>query len=128
MKNKLNTLVIFGFGGILYGLVEVLIRGYTHWTMVLTGGIIFSVLYQINLKMENSNLFLRCLIGCMIITAAEFTVGCIVNIDLGMGVWDYSGQKYNVMGQICPLYSLGWFFICLPASGISFLLRRSIRK
>ena len=128
MKNLKETVIVFGFGGILYGLTEVLTRGFTHWTMVLTGGIVFSVLYQLNLQMENKNIFLRCLLGCLIITVMEFTVGCIVNIDLGLGVWDYSGKRFNLMGQICPLFSLGWFLICLPAAGVSFILRRNLRE
>lgn len=30
---------------------------------------------------------------------------------LGLGVWDYSNQPGNVLGQICPAFGLLWFFI-----------------
>jgi uncharacterized membrane protein len=49
---------------------------------------------------------LRCLVGCGIITSPEFIVGCIVNRGLHMNVWDYSAQKFNLLGQICPLFSI----------------------
>lgn len=127
MKNIKEAVVVFGFGGIIYGMVEVLTRGYTHWTMVLTGGIVFSVLYLINQKYQHSGLILRCLLGSLVITTAEFIVGCIVNIDFNMNVWDYSDEKFNLMGQICPLFAFGWFLICIPASGISYLLRKNFR-
>lgn len=29
---------VYLFGGIMYGLMEVIWRGHTHWTMTLTGG------------------------------------------------------------------------------------------
>lgn len=30
---------------------------------------------------------------------------------VGLGVWDYSNQPGNVLGQICPAFGLLWFFI-----------------
>lgn len=128
MKNAIEAAIVFGFGGIIYGLVEVLIRGFTHWTMILTGGIVFSILYLINLRFQNVNIVFRSLLGCLVITTAEFVVGCIVNIDFGMNVWDYSDQQLNLMGQICPLFSFGWFLICIPAAGVSYFLRRNLKN
>lgn len=121
-------IVTFGFGGIIYGMVEVLTRGYTHWTMVLTGGAVFTAIYLINLKMTSESIIPRCFVGCIIITAAEFTVGCIVNLALKMNVWDYSAEKFNVLGQICPLFSCGWFLICIPATLLAFSLRRQFKR
>ena len=126
---KLNEfIVVFGFGGIIYGMIEVVTRGYTHWTMVLTGGAVFTAIYLLNLKLKSKSILPRCFLGCLIITAAEFTVGCIVNIALHMNVWDYSAEKYNVLGQICPLFSIGWFFICIPATLLAFSLRKNLRE
>lgn len=34
-----------------------------------------------------------------------------VNEPVGLGVWDYSNQPGNVLGQICPAFGLLWFFI-----------------
>jgi uncharacterized membrane protein len=48
--------------------------------------------------------------GC-IITLLEFVTGYIVNIQLNIGVWDYSYLPYNFMGQICLAYSILWIFM-----------------
>ena len=37
----------FLMGFFIYSLVEILARGYTHWTMALTGGFVLSVLYSL---------------------------------------------------------------------------------
>jgi len=48
---------VYLFGGIMYGLMEVIWRGHTHWTMTLTGGTALLILYIINIKMSNCNIF-----------------------------------------------------------------------
>lgn len=70
---------VYLFGGIMYGLMEVIWRGHTHWTMTLTGGTALLILYIINIKMSNCNILLKCLIGASAITLLEFTVGVIIN-------------------------------------------------
>ena len=40
-------MLLVPFGGCAYGLVEVLYRGYTHWTMLLLGGFCFWLMAQI---------------------------------------------------------------------------------
>ena len=126
-KNFRENFTIFALGGTVYGLIEVVARGYTHWSMILTGGLAFLLIHIINVNLKSRSLFLRCAIGCGIITALEFGVGCIVNRGLHMGVWDYSGQKLNILGQICPLFSILWFLICIPAVYLSYILKKSLR-
>lgn len=127
MKSASEAIAVLGFGGIIYGLTEVLFRGYTHWTMVITGSVVFAVIYLINIKLRTSLILPRCALGCLVITSAEFVVGCIVNLVFHMNVWDYSDERFNILGQICPLFSLGWFFICIPATLISNGLSKSFR-
>lgn len=127
LKNISEAVAVFGFGGVIYGLVEIFFRGYTHWTMVLTGGIVFTIIYLINLKLRTDSLLPRCFLGCLIITSAEFAVGCIVNLTLHWNVWDYSSERFNILGQICPLFSVGWFFICIPATFIADTLKKELR-
>ncbi|WP_298024657.1 putative ABC transporter permease [uncultured Dysosmobacter sp.] len=42
------------------------------------------------------------------ITAAEFAAGCVLNLWLGLGVWDYSEIPGNLLGQVCPQFTLLW--------------------
>lgn len=53
------------------------------------------------------------------ITAVEFIAGLIINIWLGMNVWDYSAMPGNIMGQICPQFLAMW--VGLSAVGIVML-------
>ena len=41
---------VFSFlmGYFIYSMIEIINRGYTHWTMSLTGGFILALLYSIN--------------------------------------------------------------------------------
>lgn len=116
MKNFLKLLgkylILFIIGGIVYNLIEILWRGYSHWTMFILGGICFICLGLINEFIPwNMPLCVQMLIGSIIITTLEYITGCIVNIQLGMNVWDYSELPFNLNGQICLLFSVLWYFI-----------------
>jgi len=127
LKSVKEFIVIFGVGALIYSLIEVITRGYTHWTMTLTGGIVFVLIYLVNMKISSNSLILRCAVGCAIITSMEFIVGCIVNRGLHLNVWDYSQEKFNVLGQICPLFSILWFLLCIPATMLAFGIRKKLR-
>ena len=109
----LAEILVFAAGAAAYGLMEVLFRGYTHWTMVLTGGACVLTFYYMLDWIMSVPLPVSALAGAAIITAYEFCVGVLVNMRLGWGVWDYSEMPGNVLGQICPTFSAIWFVLCL---------------
>lgn len=113
----IRPLVLWGIGGLLYVILEMIWRGYSHWTMYLVGGTCFLLIGAINevIPWEMSFL-LQCIIGALIVTAVEFLSGCIINIWLGWHVWDYSDMPFNLWGQICLPFSLLW--ILVSAAGI----------
>lgn len=115
MNWKKNSIIFF-MGAAGYGMLEILFRGFTHWTMFVTGGIVFITLYYVNSKKEDAPLWQKCLIGALIITGIELAVGCVVNLWLGWRVWDYSRYSYNFLGQICFAFTALWFFLCIPLS------------
>jgi len=96
--------------------------------MALTGGAALLALYIINIKMSKSNVFLKCLIGAITITALEFTVGVIINIILKWDVWDYSNRPLNILGQICPLFFFFWYLLCIPGFALCGFIRKRIVK
>ena len=125
MKYLFEYIFVYGFGAIGYSLIELLFRGYTHWTMTLTGGVVFLTLYILNTQFLTCSLIKRCIIGSFVITGIEFVVGYIVNIIFKMNVWDYSERLFNVMGQICPLFLLLWFLLCFPVVHFCLYLKRT---
>lgn len=122
-KYNLKKMLLFPIGGLGYGLLEILWRGSTHWTMLLTGGGCLMLLDRLDMRHQGEWLFLRCIHGSMLITAVEFAVGVLVNLVLHLNVWDYSAQRGNIAGQICPLYSILWYFLCYPVFGLLGKLR-----
>ena len=105
-------LILGTIGGLIYVLLELIWRGYSHWTMFLLGGTGFVLLGLINEILDwDTPLTLQMLIGCTVITVLEFITGCVVNIWLGWNVWDYSDLKFNILGQISLFSSIGWYFI-----------------
>jgi len=119
---KLNAYFLVGIvGGALYYLIEILYRGYSHWSMFLLGGIAFLFCGIQGRAVKWRDPLIKQLIKCgLFITAAEFITGIIVNRWMGLNVWNYSGLPFNVMGQICPHFTLAFMGLCIigiPLSG-----------
>ena len=110
---------MFSAGAVLYAATEVVYRGYTHWTMVATGGLCSVLLHMENRRLRPRRMALRCLVGAATVTAVEYAVGTLVNRVLRWNVWNYSKQFLNLNGQICPLFSFFWFLLCFPALSVS---------
>jgi len=106
-------MIVFLIGGLSYGLVEILYRGYTHWSMVLTGGAVILTFYCLIPLLFQIPLWSAALLGATIITLYEFAMGCVVNLLFKWEVWNYSDQPGNILGQICPQFSACWFLLCL---------------
>lgn len=111
MKNIEKYIFIFLFGSFGYGLLEVLFRGFTHWSMIITGGSALLILFLINQALPKTPLIIKALLGALSITIIEFSVGLIVNKLFSFGVWDYTGTPGNILGIITPIFSLCWFAI-----------------
>ena len=118
MRKFLLNLSAFSGGGMAYGGIEILWRGYSHISMVLLGGLCFLCLIQIS--KYKFRLATKSVIGGGIITVAEFLAGCILNLWLGLSVWDYSDQRFQLLGQVSLRY---FFFWCV----LSFLVVASCR-
>ena len=114
LKNNLQLFTVGAFG---YGLIEVLWRGFTHPSMLVAGGLSFLSFSYIDKRFKNSRLYKKALLGALVITLIEFVFGVIFNIVLKKKVWDYSDRPFNILGQVCPLFSVIWFllsFIFIP--------------
>ena len=116
--------VLFLIGGFIYYIIEVLYRGYSHWSMFILGGVCFVIIGILNEFFKWELLFqYQCLIGATVITVLEFVTGCIVNLWLGWNIWDYSDMPMNIMGQICLPFSAIWFALSSIAIVVDDLIR-----
>ncbi len=116
MKQLSKNLCLFTIGGLLYYLIEILWRGYSHVSMFIVGGICFILIGLINEYLSfDTPLWRQQLIAAVIVTAAEFIAGLILNVYLHLEVWDYSSMPFNLLGQVSLQYSTLWFLLSLPA-------------
>lgn len=120
----LKYLFLFWFGGATYVALEVLWRGYSHWTMLLLAGILFIIIGLLN-EIWSWNLKFRyqVLISTAIATILELFTGLIVNVCLGWNVWDYSNVPFNFLGQICLPYTFLWIALSAVAVILDDVLR-----
>lgn len=129
IKCILKLIILFIIGGTIYVSLELLFRGRSHISMFILGGLCFVLIGGINNYISwEMPLILQMIIGAVVITTLEFITGYIVNIKLGLNVWDYSNQPFNIMGQICLSFSFLWLLISLIAIVLDDYLRYWIFK
>jgi len=121
----LENISVFIFGAVGYVGIELLWRGSSHWTMLLAGGLCFCLIYHIS-HISGLSLIKKAIMCMFIITTVEFLIGIVVNLKLGMNVWDYSSVSMHLLGQICPRYCLGWLALSLPCLVFSRLVRKKV--
>ena len=115
-------LILFVIGGAAYNMLEYLWRGYSHWTMAIDGGLCLVGIVAICTKTDINYIY-KVLAGAILITAVEFVSGIIINRIFRLDVWDYSAMPYNIMGQICPGYTLLWVALCVPLVAMITLIK-----
>lgn len=113
------SMLLWFWGGTVYFLLEVAyktIRGEPQrisWTML-----VLAVLLTIPVERCGEQLpwhvplWLQALASAVLATAVELAAGLILNVWLGLGVWDYSRLPGNFLGQICPQFFVVWWGLC----------------
>lgn len=109
-------LTVFVAGGFAYGLIEIMARGFTHISMGVLGGTAMCLIHRMNGGIRTlPRIAGRALLSAAFITMMEFITGEILNIRMGMNIWDYSEIPYNLDGQICLFFSMLWIVLSLVA-------------
>ncbi len=119
MNKYIADFASFNFGYAAYSAIELSFRKYTHYSMGIAGGICFLSLHKLYKRYKNLSLFKKCVVGSAVITLTEFVFGILFNKILKKNVWDYSDMPLNIMGQVCPLFSILWAFLCIPICFLS---------
>ena len=106
-----KNIIIFVIFGISYVSLELLYRGHSHITMFFVGGLCGSLIGLINEYTPKMPVILQMIIGAIIVTLLELVTGYILNIKLGLNIWDYSNLMFNYKGQISLIFSILWFLL-----------------
>ena len=88
MQSKaMKIFTLFAVGALIYGMIEISVRGFTHITMGLLGGLAMVMIHLLNdERRRGMNYFLQLLIAASFITAIEFFAGEILNRRLQMNI------------------------------------------
>lgn len=123
-QSIMKYLFLFWFGGSFYVTLETIYRARSHVSMFLLAGIVFIFLGMMNKVWGwEFPLVYQILIGTAFATAAEFITGCIVNLWLGLNVWDYSNLPFQIYGQVSLYFTLLWIPITLLAIVLDDVIR-----
>lgn len=122
----LLSVLLWVWTGTLYFFIEVVWKT-SHgrpemisWTMLLLAIILAVPLERFGAELPwEMPLMAQSAVCGVAITVVEFVAGLIINVWLGMGVWDYSAMTGNIMGQVCPQFLIMW--VSLAAVGIVML-------
>ena len=117
-----SNILLFLIGGSGYVLLELLWRGWSHFSMFLAGGVCFLLLGRLTGIRPKLKLPLRGIAGAGIITMVELLAGLLFNRRYE--VWDYRQMPVNFHGQIC----LPFFLLWIPISLLAMELFKSINS
>ena len=104
---------LFYLGGMCYAGLELLWRGFTHWSMFVLGGICFVLVGNLKRLRSRRPMVLLATEAALIITLLELLCGLLVNRSYR--VWDYRHLPMNFRGQICLPFTLLWVPVSLAA-------------
>lgn len=124
VKQIIKHIILFTVFGLIYYGIEIWARGYSHIAMIAVGGICGVIVGLINEGFDfDMPLLWQMFIGAFCITVIEFVSGLILNVWLGLDIWNYSLKPFNLYGQICLENSVYWYFL----SGVGIVLDDFIR-
>lgn len=97
--------------GCVYTNIEIIYRGYTHPLMIIVGGLCGMLSGLINDITPDMKIYKQCILSAIIISFIEYISGYILNIKLGLNIWNYSNLHFNLNGQISLVFSLAWIVL-----------------
>ena len=81
-------------GGVVYGLLEILWRGHTHWSMILLAAVLCIPLDLCNNYLPwEWPLWIQAVLGGLTITAAELLAGTVIVLFDWMDYWIGGGER-----------------------------------
>ena len=113
------SMLLWTWGGTVYYLLEVAYKSLTghperiSWTMLVIAILLCIPVERCGAELPwDCPLWLQALCCAMLVTAVEFVSGLVLNVWLGLDIWDYSDLPFNFMGQICLQFFFVWWGLC----------------
>ena len=103
----MELVIIFVASGLIYMGLEMLWRARTHVSMGIAGGLCGMLLWWLY-SIIDAPVWLAYIIGLILISLVELAAGIVLNLKLKLAVWDYSKMPLNILGQVCPAFSMLW--------------------
>lgn len=117
--DRVLSMLLWTWGGTVYFLLEVAYKTATghqeriSWTMLVLAIILCIPVERAGYQLPwECPLWLQALACAVLVTLVEFIAGCVLNLWLGLDIWDYSDIPFNLLGQICLPFSLVWWVLC----------------
>ena len=115
MKKIIGKLGLFLSCGFIYCMIEILFRGWSHWSMFVLAGFlgVFCVDSVNNVLSFDCDYIVQILISTILCTIGEGISGIILNVWLQLNVWDYSKMAFGTFffGQCNVLFCFAWMLI-----------------
>ena len=116
---RVLSMLLWTWGGTVYFLLEVAYKTATghperiSWTMLVLAIVLCIPVERAGYQLPwETPLWLQALACAALVTLVEFCAGCVLNLWIGLDIWDYSGIPFNLLGQICLPFSLVWLVLC----------------
>ena len=113
------SLLLWTWGAAVYFFLEVGYKTITShperisWTMLALAIILCIPVERCGAELPwGCPLWFQALCCAMLVTAVELVAGLVLNVWLGLGIWDYSHLWGNLWGQICPQFAALWWGLC----------------
>lgn len=117
---RVLSMLLWSWGGTVYFLLEVAFKTLwgepeqISWTMLVLAMLLTVAVERCGYQLPwEVPLWIQALACALLVTAVELVAGVILNIWLGLDIWDYSHLPFNLWGQVCPQFSAVWWFLCL---------------
>ena len=117
MSRVFKILSIWFIFGMCYFTLEGIYRipkgGFANIIMLFIGGLCGVLIGSINQfpKFNNMAVWKQAAIGTVLTLIVEYASGYVLNIKLGLNIWNYSDMHFNIKGQICLEFALIWFLL-----------------
>lgn len=134
LKEIAEHVLLFFIMGMVYFTIEGLWRipqgGYANIAMLPVGGTTAVLIGRINQRKRffSQKIWVQGVIGTIITLLVELAAGCLLNLHMGLGLWDYSHMWGNLWGQICIQFAIAWYIIMPLAIWLDDTLRYLLFK